>query len=1031
MRSLLLILLLAAAMAGGFWFLHRSTDSTASHSGLGRVDSGPSSGPSTPANGSAELAEVTVVEPTPVERRVVEVQAKPVSAQEPELREIPDKWKVIWLDGRVRFQEGTPADDHATIEAQGLTFGLDSMKRNRHVVDVAPDGRFRVAVAQGTKVVNFALEARYSFLWEDFRYELDSGEPLEIAAEFGAAQTLRVLPPTGWKGKMDDLEVIAAKGWPRFGPPHHPLPLSPAGELPLTGLSPAKGLVLFIQGPGIATFEETIEVPAPGLLPPLEVQLTLGCIVSGTVRDEEGNPIDGARLTFDQINHETRPLDSGLKWFPRSGYTFEVPVTKGSFHADTLQPAYYSVRCSKPGYLHDPEEIGPLEPGRTTTIDLQVGKGQCIEGIVFWPSGEPAAGVSVRLILSEDSAQVLNGEINSKTETDAAGHFRISGFEESEWAFGLLFEGVPPDRVMPEGLSRLKARRWLRENQIECMHPPVPLDAPPIRFVMQASGQSVTGRVIDHAGNPVDRFRVDLFPNLDPDGAVPLVGKVSERFTDADGRFSLASVADGAWYIRANAPGYDTGKLVPIQIPGPGDLQLQLLGLGSLAGVVRTHDGRPTLGMVTGERVQCLDGTEPSEGNNSFALDTDESGRFAQEQLPPGTWTVSAFGENDLQSEAIQVELLPGGEARSIVLALEGTGRIAGMIHPGWLSGPAIARIWRIGQWSIRESPIATDGSFLIEELPQGEYQLQLIATPSIENPELDPGDLRETELGFDRTITVESGHTTTVVFDSPGKEAVLVQGTVREGETAVPMAIVSLQLKESPDSPARQTVTDAMGNYSLLLSKPGDYAVTVYNEQGYHACMRKDPIRVPASSSFKLDLDVPTGVLTIEVVLSADMDLDLSSLSGNLTLIQSTGRSFQVEDQEDGTYRFVNLEPGHYTLMPGILNEWGTRTFTFQEQAVHFLGGDTQIVRVTACESGSLVATVDSPQEYMPLYAFHTETGGTVLSMEFRRSGEFHFEALPPGDIWLALDPEGPRTKATIRAGQESRVHITSPEQE
>lgn len=64
-----------------------------------------------------------------------------------------------------------------------------------------------------------------------------------------------------------------------------------------------------------------------------------------------------------------------------------------------------------------------------------------------------------------------------------------------------------------------------------------------------SAGSSLSGRLTNEAGEPVPNADVSLYNQLD--------GQERFRRTDADGRFSFASVTAGIYYIRATAGGHD------------------------------------------------------------------------------------------------------------------------------------------------------------------------------------------------------------------------------------------------------------------------------------------------------------------------------------------------------------------------------------------------------------------------------------------------------------------------------------------
>ncbi len=118
-----------------------------------------------PAPEAAAPLEAAHEESTP-ERKTVEkaLAKKPEGGRRAVLTPLEAELKhAQWVEGRVKFPDGTPADEKLVVEARGKKFSNDSL----HSVEVGRDGAFRVAFSKDTRSGWLRIQARYSYLAED------------------------------------------------------------------------------------------------------------------------------------------------------------------------------------------------------------------------------------------------------------------------------------------------------------------------------------------------------------------------------------------------------------------------------------------------------------------------------------------------------------------------------------------------------------------------------------------------------------------------------------------------------------------------------------------------------------------------------------------------------------------------------------------------------------------------------------------------------------------------------------------------
>lgn len=176
-------------------------------------------------------------------------------------------------------------------------------------------------------------------------------------------------------------------------------------------------------------------------------------------------------------------------------------------------------------------------------------------------------------------------------------------------------------------------------------------------------GEPLTGRVCDHAGQPIANAIV-LAGNL-PRTRIALGSSVTFRQayapvrirTDEHGRFTISDLPPGPLEVHARAPGRVTSRVV-LEADSDRDVELTLARGTSLAGRVTTPGGEPIRAVVFAAgsawhewaEVLCAeDGTFELEGLNPsrIALAVEADGYrvarrvFTQAHRPPPDWTIA------------------------------------------------------------------------------------------------------------------------------------------------------------------------------------------------------------------------------------------------------------------------------------------------------------------------------------------------------------------------------------------------------
>jgi hypothetical protein len=176
-----------------------------------------------------------------------------------------------------------------------------------------------------------------------------------------------------------------------------------------------------------------------------------------------------------------------------------------------------------------------------------------------------------------------------------------------------------------------------------------------------AGGQPVPGATV-YAGRQVFGNGTSSQANFGPMGQ-----STKTTTTEADGTFSLSGFNDGDLTIVAEQPsiGRSKGMRIPTDMPGQGELVLELQKYGALSGVMR-QNGKPAEGIF----VSCQSTTTPGA---IYAVASGPDGSYRYDKLAPDTYKVSATvgmpmaGMKFYSKEVV----VPSGQEVKVDLAVE------------------------------------------------------------------------------------------------------------------------------------------------------------------------------------------------------------------------------------------------------------------------------------------------------------------------------------------------------------------------
>ncbi|MBI5432250.1 MAG: carboxypeptidase regulatory-like domain-containing protein [Planctomycetes bacterium] len=308
------------------------------------------------------------------------------------------------------------------------------------------------------------------------------------------------------------------------------------------------------------------------------------------------------------------------------------------------------------------EQVVTLEPGETRELELSIGSGATIEGVVQDTAGRAIAGASLWLVKSEyDALAYLRryNEPNATTVADADGRFRFERVAAGKWKLG----PAPVDAY--------------RAKVDESMLAPLPIlvevspDATVVEVTLVAHrGLFITGSVLDDEGKRV--WKISVQAHAEP-------ATFLNTTSDENGDFVLGPLAPGEFELQAGEHDdeFAAGEVVTARA-GERDVVLRVVPAAILFGSVvdaagATHEATLFVQHNGGEGLFRGGYTTSTEGE--FRLNGFNTGEYsvvARNGLLVGAVAATAVGGEE--RGPLRIELKQGA---SLELAWKGTGESA------------------------------------------------------------------------------------------------------------------------------------------------------------------------------------------------------------------------------------------------------------------------------------------------------------------------------------------------------------------
>lgn len=497
----------------------------------------------------------------------------------------------------------------------------------RFVLDGLPSGKYRIAF--------FDSEQSYSPQWYDGKTDPEEALQVGVTAPGTTSGIKGVLRPAG--GISGRVTAASGNALPQVTVLARAIDgkrvvgnalTDELGEYTISGLPSGSYIVAFrpeasalrpyfYRNATDAQAAIPVEVTAPQLTFGIDQILPDGIFLTGSVKDSDGEPLPVSFIAVYPVGSDSM---AGFKMAEPDG-TFSISLPEGE----------YVVECSREGYLSQwsggHSERSKAEPvviakdQAIKPLDIILSRGGSLSGSVKNRAGVGITGVTV------SATNAGTGEQGGSTTTEEGGTFLIVG--------------------LPSGLFHLTAvgseMGYVRERLLQPVQVRAPDATENIEIIMK-NGGAVAGRVVDRAGNPLQRVTVSAHDPL-------TWNEIASTETDANGSYQLGGLPENRYRLRFEKSGFRVqwfkGKTrreesMPVEVVGTSTIPAidAILDSGiPLSGVVTDAAGAP----LYRADIEIYGDVEDEPFDR---VRTDEQGKFTVPTLAPGSYRVR-FGHSD------------------------------------------------------------------------------------------------------------------------------------------------------------------------------------------------------------------------------------------------------------------------------------------------------------------------------------------------------------------------------------------------
>ncbi|NUM55395.1 MAG: carboxypeptidase regulatory-like domain-containing protein [Candidatus Hydrogenedentes bacterium] len=782
------------------------------------------------------------------------------------------------------------------------------------------------------------------------------------------------------------------------------------GLYTITGLPSGSYTIYVTEAEGYVADDynkrQIISVTAGQSIEDVDFTLESGTSIAGRVVDEAGEPVPQARVSV--------AAKRGGRYANAESDVNGLFTVMGVTVASEL-----FVRAEKKGLVSKP--VGPFDTssGPVGDVTITVVKEATISGVVVDESGKPIPKAQVIPYRVEKENQGFGSPVERSNEK---GEFKLGRLAEGEYQL---------QAVIGDG-------SWMRNPNEEIIRVASGEEKTGVRVVVkEAGGLSIAGRVTDEDGKPVRNA------NIWASGP----GSHSSGRTGEDGRYKIAGLKEGNFYVSVQASGYSRGNLNDIPA-GSEDVDIVLKGTGKIDGkVVDAATGKPVAdfeivyGANAGASMRNFQHMGPGARTRS------ENGEFHIESAEAGQAALLVKAQGYAPKIQQVMDIVPGETRSGVVIELETGGVVVGRVLdtggnpvPGAKVFDTAAPMDEYRRDRAARTTSGADGAFQLDGLPDG------TVTISAYHPAY---------AGANVQVEVAPGRTT---------QADIVLGTggtvrIRVTENGQPAAgaYAGLQDKVASDSTAKEP--DANGVAEFTSVPAGNYRAYAGlrdpSGPGTPSRNQGKEIVVTDGGVTEVTLDFASGTASVVGVMAFNGQPPTRGwVQVTLTGGESSGEEGRhAETDANGQFRIENLPAGQARLrVNGMIGETNPVS---RQQTVELVDGRATEVTFELGGGGTVSGIVSgfpaegyvgvalargnitlpartTQEEFSQLHRDDVIVSGAAVD---RATGAFTMNGIEPGQYTVcatAADESGAVRCATasvsVSEGETATVSLTLP---
>jgi protocatechuate 3,4-dioxygenase beta subunit len=591
----------------------------------------------------------------------------------------------------------------------------------------------------------------------------------------------------------------------------------------------------------------------------LDLTLERGASISGRVLDPDGKPVAEAQVSARAASrrdehHSTSDREGGFRIVALP----EAPDYRVKAWHDEFAPA------TVPGIsVKGREDVSGIE--------IRLSKGGSIRGRVRDHGGIAIAKSTVYAI----GASREDGEVTSDAgaESDEEGGYEISRLQPGTYTVTAESPGLA--RVEKSGVR-------VEEGKA----------ASGVDFTLGA-GKSLSGRVVDAGGRPIEGAAVELVGQ----GGIRAY-TIDSATTGSDGRFTVKWGEEMQPSLSASKSGYEKAYLKDSSAAGEVTLTLERSGI--IAGQVKAPGGGSlkrleVWAVIPGEFLGFRFSQGDEDGERTRV---EPSGRF-EVSVAPGTHTIQAQAAGYAPALAGPITVGPGERREGVLIDLVPEARIGGTVLRKGAKTPfeeasVAIRPASGGYGALPYAGATASGRFSLEGVPAGAFDLVVEYGQN----------KKKTFTGFD----IASGETKEIHLEVEASGG--IRGIVRRGGRPVEGAEVSIEMRAGKDEVRDFTRAGAEGRFEISGLPAGEYRVRV--SEGFSDLPpRRVSVAEGRSAEVKFDFDAGyplSGRVTLGGAAAVGFDVFVSLVSGSWSSSATTDGhgAYTILLPQSGAYQVV-----------------------------------------------------------------------------------------------------------------------------